>query len=554
MDLPVGPQLDTFVYRVLNDSGYYCRNVIGMNTDMDADGKAIGEKGEGGIRAVGPHQEMVSFVDDMTIELKILLACRHSYKSSLVKGLIERFILRYPNCRILLLMHEQGIAENRVMSIRDELRNNPIIQKLFGDVKGPMWRKDKFITSLREDDSLLDPTLTAASPRSLPTGGHYDLIVCDDIVDNKSVQTIEGINRGIDAIRFIMPLRAHGGMVIDVGTLYAEGDAHHFLLEQPGWERLILDCGYDVQQLDDGRMTLVGDPRWPNLSRNFLDEQLALGYSFFMSQYKLQVVGGVHQLFKRDQFIPVSWKDEYKDLTGYLLTDVSTADNTVGALNVLAYVGLDELRRMHILDLEVGHWPIGEFCDRLLRMRARWSAKVNHQSELMEQNSANNVYRAQLHAKAKDVGQRLDLIYISMGSGTLSKEQRIGGLQPRFQAREVYVCNDTVPKTWVDESKIKTLWEPEGYIDPVNELRYPDGELVTQFTRFPTAKLRDIPDALAMIDSIDRQTGSMLCFYKKPLRERVPNTIVRKRIGAGGSQSRGTADSFYARASKNLGG
>lgn len=562
--LPRGDELDTFVQRMLNDTGFYCRNVMGFHTDSMPE-LPQSEPGKGGVRSTGNHQKVVSLLDDFSRPLAVIQCPRNAYKSSIVAGYFARNILRHPDFRGLLVMHDMKKAAERVQVVRDHLESNEIVRFLFGSVRGPLWKQQEFVTNLRsrrrskdKGQGLLDPTLAAAAVGgALPTGAHPDVILYDDIVHRDNIKTPEMVASIIEDVRYFNKLRGGMGVVRDVGTPYLETDAHAFLLSQSHWERLILPIGFKVAQHDDGGYYLDGpgdtDPEWPHLSKKFLTQQLGDGFMNFMSQYALQVVGGDHQAFHRGQFTPVSWRAEMETYSGYLLTDIATSDKTEGCLNVLMYVGLDPRRRVTILDCEIGRWGVHEFCDRLLKMQERWRPRLCHVGVCFEQTSAFNAYKSILESKARDQDLRIHLLLQPRNSSEMSKSQRILSLEPRFQAREVFVC-DTVPTKWLDTNRLRTLWSPDGYEDPTTGQRYPDGELVVQFTRYPTYRLQDIPDTLAMIDYYDRRTGQVQCFYKKPASQHLAETITRKPVGRGNAPGWGTAKGFYQRATRRIGG
>jgi len=550
--------LELFVERATNDTGFFARHVLGMNRDGDS-----GERGTGGIQSHGPHQESIQFLDDEAIEYGTLMTPRKTFKSSKVEAAICRRVIKYPNRCQLLVMEDLGIAEERLTAIRGLLSGNEIISYLWGKLEGRTWRKDRFVVGSRTNHSLLDPTLQVSSTEDWATGGHFHYQYFDDIVTKQMCRTPNGIQRSIDTIINHIPLRADTICCRNIGTPYADNDAHWWAMNQVGWKHLVRDIGpATLVEQEDGKLDVVGEIDWQCLPRDYLRSQIALGYSFFMSQYKLTVVGGQHQTFRRTQFRPVSWSEEMRNLTGYLLTDVATArrgtsvaNSTKRSLNVLAYVCLDEKLRMTIMDVQIGHWLTGEFCDRFLAMKARWSGIVNHQAELIETTSANDGYKEQLSIKARQLKTQLNIVTLARDGGDLSKDQRIATIEPRFRMNEVSVCTDTCTRTWVDEGIIKTIWDPEGYRDPVSHDLLPGGELVEQFIRFPTYPLKDIPDAIACIDATDRRTGQRHCFYRRPMAHVLSHEQERPKIGQsrqGLARGGGTMASFYARAARRI--
>jgi hypothetical protein len=526
------------VQRATSDTGYLCRNWLGMNVDADTGQKP----GEGGIRDWGPHQEVVRVFDDPSVKRVVVLMPRNSYKSSIVKGLIVRTLIADPNATILLDMHDMEMAKQRVGVIRDLLLENEKIRALHGDMRGSVWRQNEFVTSIRSDRTLDAPSLCCCSREAPRTGGHFKLIIMDDIIDDQASRTEEGIESSKRSLRYLMPLTTPQGKIIDVGTLYAEGDVHHFLLELPEWHKVVHEVGYELERDETGRMVLTGEePYFKFLTKKFLMSQLSsMQPRIWLSQYKNRLIGTGNEVFRREEFQPIAWKEELRNLTGYLLTDTASSEKKEGCYSVLAYVGLDDKLRVHILDLQIGHWQPDEFITRFFDMRARWTGKVNHQAELMEVTQATQTFRPFMEKRMRENKVVLNLLMLPRNSSEQTKDTRILRLQPRFQGREVYVC-DTVPREFVDLGETKRLWDPEGYRDPKTGIGYPSGELVKQFINFRQwgKSIRDVPDAIAEIDEINPKTGERFCFYRKPTHLITGPETSRTRIDGAGTSSVG---------------
>ena len=556
--LPEDPEdHDLFQSQVLNDTGAFCRQILDMDTDRDQNGEATSGIGQGGVRSWGPHQEIVQFIDDWSPDrpFKQLMCPRFAYKSSIVEGLICRLILRHPNITILLMMANKNDAAHRVAVIKKILEENELIRGMFPDLK-LQGSKYSFTTSLRTNLTLQTPTLRAGSPDNIPTGGRFNFICFDDLADDVNTRTELGLRRGIETVKDSIFLRGKDAIVLNVATPRHDGDVSAWIAEEEGWHKCVhLDVGLDLVQNSEGKLEWVGDkPTWPHLTKKFLDSQIAAGldYSTLMAQYKLRVVAGLHSAFKRNQFQGFQFKrEEHSQLTGYLLTDVATGMHKDSALNVLMYVGLDERNRAHILDLEIGQWQMMEFCDRFMKMRAHWTARVSHQAELLEVTSANQGYRSYLLQLARDQSVRLNLIQPPRNQSAKSKDARILGTQYRFQAREVFVNNELSGRTWVHNGELRLIWDPEGYQDPSpGALPQPDGELVMQFIRHPFHKLKDIPDTFAMINEQDKATGRAYCFWRRPSSSAVPNASLRRSVTQAGPTRKGYTSRFYERASR----
>lgn len=544
-----------FVTQMLNDTGFFCRNVLGMDTDRDPTGEPVSARGEGGVRADGPHQETIAFMDDESAQYKVLWTPRFTYKSSKVTGYILRNILKYPDIAILLAMHTSEAASERVRVIRDILTENEIIKELFGDLKGPKWTEDGFVTSLRQDRTLLTPTLYSASPQKGTAGGRPDLIIFDDIVSEENSKTDLQLKRGRNFIESTLALRGQRTRYMTVATPWHEADANHWCIDA-GWKKCVhLDIGCDVHVNDKGMVELSGKARWPHLPIEFLRKYLkspdgtggGMTFEFFMSQFKLQVVRGLRASFQRHHFQPVTWNDrEHSELTGYLLTDTAPSGSTEGDMNVLMYVGIDERHRVFILDVECGYWQMYEFADRYLNMLQRWQAKVNHRMELWEKGHNYYSYMQHIHVRGKERNIRVLTHAENRNQGVAGKDQRIAATAVRFQAGEVFVMS-TVPRLWNAGTEMRELWNPAGEVDPKTRFGMPSGDLVQQFIRFPMIQKKDLPDCFALVDTIDKNTQQRVCFHVKSSRHRQAASTERQPIRPSASKFHGSTSRFYGR-------
>ena len=555
--LPVDPdERHYFLERALTDTGYFARNVLGMNTDLDENGNATSEVGKGGIRDHGPHQKMVDWFDDDESEYSVLWAPRYSYKSSAVQAYLLRLMLAHPNIAILLYMHDLTEATERCAKLRNLLLNNEIIKEMkqelgYPDGKGPTWKKDAFVVPWREDGTINSPTLTVASPMKPKTGGRFNIILFDDIVSETAYLTDLGRKKGIHCIQVSLPLRARGTKFKLVGTPYHPGDANHWVVDA-GWKALThLDVGCDIVVKEDRTLDLAGESRWPNLPVPFLRKHLKGGmpYEMFMSQFKLKVVSGMTQAFQRHHFRPESWdENRHRDLTGYLLTDVAPSGSPKGDFNGLAYVGIDDRNHVYLLDLEVGYWKMYEFCRRYTEMLGRWTNRVNHRAELWEDSPSFHSYFQHLLIEGNKKGLKPCVERARRTQGDKSKDERIAGLQVRFQANEFHVV-DTVPRAWSNGTEWKALWNPEGYRENPDKPPLPAGDLVEWFVRFPHHQKKDVPDCLALVDATDRKTETRFCYHIKSSARRLSETVQRKKVSGGSKRLRnaGSATRFYER-------
>lgn len=115
-----------------------------------------------------------------------LQAHRGAYKTTAVTIIgIVWYLLWNPNARICLLRETYSTACDTLNAVR-KVMNHPIIREIFRAVHGA------YPVAVEDNESVLDfsfktsiskePSISAFGILQLPTGSHFDFILCDDIV------------------------------------------------------------------------------------------------------------------------------------------------------------------------------------------------------------------------------------------------------------------------------------------------------------------------------------------------------------------------------------
>lgn len=527
--------LNFFRQRCLSDSGYVCRELLGWDHDEDEHDRPI-NVGTGGVRADGAHGLMVAMLDNPTTHFKLLEAPRGSYKSSILQGFCTRQILVNPNVRILYGMKTDMKVQEKAEGIRQALMR-PEVTALFGEQKGDLWQLDRFTVASRTQINLQEATFNTFSLESLPTGGHYNFIIVDDLIDHENVSTPQAIRTSKKVAELIYPLLTTGGYLIWVGTRYGDEDLYHMLENSPLYshphgERLILGAGVKVVKKDGRDLDLVledgrTEPVFPHLTMKKLKQALLAmsregNFFNFSCQYLNVVPTGQEESFKREHFKPVRWSAEMKGLSGYLLTDTATSEKEEGCYSVIAYCGIDEHDQFYLLDLRVGHWRPTQFVDQFFDVLEKWSRRVNHIAEVWEKISLVQVFKAMIEADSRSKKVRLHTIEVPRFSGD-RKMARIHTMERPMMQGRFYVLTPSnleqlgVPKYFDDVDGPKLLWDPNGFRDPRTGIRYPAGELVDEYVRVGAHPKCDIADALSLVSDYSVRSGRRICNYKRPI-------------------------------------
>jgi hypothetical protein len=534
---------DWFVDQSLRDTGFFARRVLGHDYDKMAvtqpDGKVVqvlANKPHGGIRATGPHKTIGEFLDNQNGRNKLLLAPRGAYKSTFLTAFCSRMLIRNRKIRIFYGMYTLKEAVSKVTAIRDGLVQNDVIKEIWGNLKGSVWRKDQFNIA-GSDPSAQNCSVEAYGLDKPKTGGHPDIIIGDDLVQEENSRTPEGLAATIDVVKRFSPLLTNGGVLYLTGTRYAQQDLYNWIMtEMPDdFDILSMDAGVEIQKDDMGRLFLRGKPTFAHLSLETLAghlRKMGNDIPMFTSQYLNRIDTGLNQTFERRHFQPtVVSKEGMRPMTGYLLIDTAVTQEADSCYTVMAYMAFDRADNAILMDVALGQWDPTETISNYVGMLQKWQGRCYHRGELMEKTDANYVFETAFKESALRAGIQHQLRFIRRPLDSVNKEKRIRGLAPRFRDGRFFV-NSTVPRTFMTQRGEMVLWDPEGWKDDQTGMRLPGGFLVDCFTGFPSSSQRDIPDAISDMDRNDEH-GYRYCSFCTPAHLQVAQrTVALPQVGS----------------------
>ncbi len=164
------------------------------------------------------HKDMLRFLYDVwqTPEHKgLLMAFRHSGKSTLV-GIFAAYVLFIePKTRILVLSAHSVLAGRMVTHIKNIIENHPWCQNMIPKNKKE-WASDKI--TINRPVGIREPSVVCQGIHGNITGMRADLIICDDIeVPNtaNTPQKREGLRERLRELDFIL---SPNGTMIYIGT------------------------------------------------------------------------------------------------------------------------------------------------------------------------------------------------------------------------------------------------------------------------------------------------------------------------------------------------
>lgn len=213
---PAGRELALFDFEHgWNDLFYFGRRILGYSLDHK------------------PHREMCGFVSSTLSLYKLLLAPRGSFKTSVMSQANPVWrIIKNPNIRILLDSVSMDNSENNNKVVENHLARNERLRFLYGDHSGKKlkWNDHEFVSNMRTNFRLKEPTVCAASQGKIQIGPHYDLIIPDDEHDKENYKTPEAVAKVKEHLRLLFGLLDPGGEMMIGGHRWGYTDAYSMVM------------------------------------------------------------------------------------------------------------------------------------------------------------------------------------------------------------------------------------------------------------------------------------------------------------------------------------
>jgi predicted phage terminase large subunit-like protein len=431
------------------------------------------DKGDDAFVPLGDiHKKMCNFVSDDRNKKKLLLIPRNHLKTKLISVGYSLFrIYNDPKIRILVYSATWQMAVDIVSQIQGQMVRNERLVSLFGNLQedSKEWSAARLRLSVNDKR---EPTVTAAGIDNNLVGGHYDLIIFDDVQNRDNVGTAEQINKVRQRYNDSLDLLEPGGQIIVIGTRWHDADLYGWILDPSN----AVGTTYDnmVMRAFTGNIETGEDfvPLWPGKFslKEFQDRLASEGWSHFSAQYLNDPVPEADAIFKRDQFQYY----EPEDLRGKLLTRFMTIDPAISQqrhadFTSMVVVGVDEQNYIWILDILREKILPSEIISRIFEMKEKWNLSDIALETIAYQKTLAYTLREQMRVRKK-------YFHITeLNPQNRSKDERIKGLQPLYENGKI-VHNKYLTNNYFLEDEL---------------------------TRYPYAKHDDCIDALSyMLDII----------------------------------------------------
>lgn len=416
------------------------------------------------------HRRVCDFITDNVDKKGILLLLpRGTFKSSLVTvGYTLWRIAQNPNERILIANATYPMAVQFLSQIKNHLTRNEEFKKIFGNYaeNTDQWREDKIAISRDKSYEAKEPTVTAFGIGGNLVGSHFSFALLDDVVARDNIGTKEQIekvkNFYKDSLDLIDPIKGRKQMII-IGTSWHWDDLYQWIEQDLQDDFAILRLPAFEGDWDTGKLLFPSRLTWKVLS----DLKKKQGAYHFSAQYMLNPVPEENQTFKPP------FKDyEESDLEGvelrtYMAVDPAISEKTTADYSTIVVVSVDKNNIWYIRDIFRKRVLPNVLIDEIFFHYQKWKPL----SIALETVAYQKMLRYAINDQMKE--RRIFIPIKELPHTTQSKEDRIKGLQPRYEQGAIFHPQKTsVPN-------VENL----------------EDELV----RFPLAKHDDVLDALASI-------------------------------------------------------
>lgn len=164
------------------------------------------------------HHKMTNFlakVIDSDSRRGLLMAFRHSGKSTIVGVFAACVLYQHPGTRILILSAETRLATRMVMHIRHILENHPWCVDMIPKNKRE-WAENKI--TVNRPLGIREPSVVCQGVYGNITGMRADLIICDDVEVPNTCNTIKKRAALRERLRELDFILSPTGTMVYIGT------------------------------------------------------------------------------------------------------------------------------------------------------------------------------------------------------------------------------------------------------------------------------------------------------------------------------------------------
>lgn len=285
-----------------------------------------------GYEAAEHHREMVTAINDAIYDRQntVILEPRGGAKTTWGNTInLTKLIADNPDIRIGLISNTAKQANDFSRAIRWTLESNPKMHEVYGNlVSSSKWTDVEWLRAESRWHGSKDVTLYAAGAGGAIISKRFDVILCDDILDEENCANIEQREKIENwFFKTLIPCLVPDGVVIVLGTRWAEEDLYERLTTEveaggKGWTKLTRRA---LTEHPDGTFESYWPEHWSVAT--LLQKKLELGTALFSCAYQNDISGLMAgNVFRKDHFQYFDMLDPAKHYTIRMGVDLASSE------------------------------------------------------------------------------------------------------------------------------------------------------------------------------------------------------------------------------------
>jgi predicted phage terminase large subunit-like protein len=449
-----------------------------------------------------PHQSFCREIEKNKHLTLYLLPRGHAKTQCFTVAHSIQLHLQHPDRPIAIVCDALKRSVKKTRAIKWQLEHNVALRELFPDKiwadpqsQSPKWTDEEFV--LPGHDGRQEPSFQATSLENQPTGLHFPVIKCDDVVTPETCTTRDQIEKNKTSFGLMRSsiLQAGGNLQL-CGTIYDDGDLYCEMSRE--------GTGYTVYKRPaiDPK---TGKALWPeqfNLDvLNAIRKDPLVTEYIFSCQYLLDPAPeDERSYFKLRDF--GRYRELPEHLNYYTAIDFALSENQKADWTVIMVAGVDYKGRIYIVDVRKGHW---ESLDTANNM-------INTQRDYRDKRKPILVWACQSDMIKKAIGPFLrvkmleEKVFLNIQDSMpmKDKEANARSIQGRIKEGAVFLPERGINQPeWLADLEFEVRRFPRGaHDDHVDCLAY-IGLLMDQLASADNKKARPKLPSDSMIDAIE---------------------------------------------------
>jgi predicted phage terminase large subunit-like protein len=410
------------------------------------------------------HDDLEVFLAKPSSKKALLLPRGHLKSSIVTIGYTIQRMLKNPNIRVLIANQVWDMSRKFLGEIKGHLEQGQL-KYLFGDFVSARWNADEIIVRQRTKP-LKEPTILTTGVEAETTGGHFDLILLDDLTGLQNSQTPEQREKTKRFRRSMINLLEPGGTLIEIGTRWHLDDTFSVIFEKESkyydiMVRKVIEEGKIIFPMHFSKKFNERTKEWtpaPELNcMDYIDHlKTSMPIDEFAAQYLNDPITDENQLFKKSMF--GYWKQRPEGLYVGMCVDLAISQRTEADYTAISVLGMDKDWNIYVLDYTRGHWTPTEIIENIFNKQSQWHPHTVG----MEVNGFQRTLKMAVEEEMRSRKQYFGVEEIRNGPA-VSKENRIKSLEPFYRQGKVFHA------TWMDgkEMEMEFLTFPKGRHDDI---------------------------------------------------------------------------------------